>query len=84
MLEGTQISTQKMISTEKIKKLVERNVLGNVPFEFFHRAINCQSVKIFRSQIRICSVSIFGQNKNIGKSLKELCQPTFQFKKVGC
>ena len=81
--EGTQISTQKMISTEK-NFLVERNVLGNLPFEFFHPAINFPSVKIFRFQIRICSVSIFGAKKNIGKSLKELCQPTFQFKKVGC
>ena len=55
--EGTQISTQKMISTEK-KILVEQNVLGNLPFEFFHPAINFPSVKIFRFQIRICSVSI--------------------------
>ena len=62
MREGTQISTQKMISTEK-NFLVERNVLSNLPFEFFHPAINFPSVKIFRFQIRICSVSIFGAKK---------------------
>ena len=69
VLEGTQISTQKMISTEK-KILVERNVLGNLPFEFFNPAINFSSVKIFRFQIRICSVSIL--------------QVTLRFKKLGC
>ena len=57
-----QMSTQKMISTEK-NFLVERNVLGNLPFEFFHPATNLPSVKIFRFQTCICSVSIFGVKK---------------------
>ena len=59
MRQSAQISTQKMISTEK-NFLVERNVLGNLPFEFFHPAINFPSVKIFRFQICICLVYIFG------------------------
>ena len=69
VLEDTQISTQKMISTEK-KFLVGSNVLSNLPFEFVHPEINLSSVKIFRFQICICSVSIF--------------QPSFRFEKVGC
>ena len=55
--------------TEK-KFLVGSNVLSNLPFEFFRPAINLPSVKIFRFQICICSVSIF--------------QPSFRFEKVGC
>ena len=62
VLEGTQISTQKMISTEK-KFLVGSNVLSNLPIEFSHPAINLPSVKIFRFQICIWSVSIFGAKK---------------------
>ena len=63
VLEGTQISTQKMISTKKKIFVVRSNVLSNIPIEFSHHAINLPSVKIFRFQIYICSVSIFGTEK---------------------
>ena len=74
--EGTQISTQKMISTEK-KFLVERNVLDNLPFEFFYPAINFPSVKIFRFQTCICSVSIFGAKKKHWELIKGIMSAHF-------
>ena len=69
MLEGTQISTQKMISTEK------KFLVG--PIEFSHPAINLPSVKIFRFQICICLVSIFGAEKKHWEVIKGIMSAHF-------